>query len=438
MISARVSCCAATTRSSHAAASRRRPPRCARCSTPSRGSGGELDRGRPPGTVMRPLWITPGYPSGATPPGFVFHQTQARALTQAGVDVSVVAPAPWVPPGLARWRPRWAAYQKLPRREDDGAISVQRPPYLTTPRETRLGLAHLTQAFACRGVVKPDVIHAHFAYPCGAAALRLKRRFGVPLVVSVLGDDVYIYPGHNGRMRRLFEATIRGADRVIANSPDLATTTQRLTGVLPDALSIGIDLALFAGRADRAQTRAALGIAADKFVILYVGALLPQKGVLDLAEALRRLACSDAVALFVGGGPAWPEGSAVRLLGPRPNEEIPALLAAADAFVLPSWHEGLGLSAVEAGAAGVPVVGAQTGGLANLLADDCGYSFKPRDVGGLMQTLQAMRSDPGEARRRAANLKACVAREHDLHANARRLAAIYGELVARNRRKVAP
>jgi len=387
---------------------------------------------------MRALWITPGYPSATNPTGFVFHQTQARALTQAGVDVSVVAPAPWVPPGLARWRPRWAAYQKLPRREDDGAISVQRPPYLTTPRETRLGLAHLSQAFACRGVAKPDVIHAHFAYPCGAAALRLKRRFGVPLVVSVLGDDVYIYPNHNGRMRRLFEATMRGADRVIANSPDLARTTQELTGVLPDALSIGIDLARFAAKQDRARTRAELGIAADKLVILYVGALLPQKGVLDLAEALRQLAWSDAVALFVGGGSALPEGPAVRLLGPRPNEEIPALLAAADVFVLPSWHEGLGLSAVEAGAAGVPVIGAQTGGLANLLADDCGYSFTPRDVGALMQTLQAMRSDPGEARRRAANLKARVARDHDLHANARRLAAIYGELVARNRRKVAP
>jgi len=386
---------------------------------------------------MRALWITPGYPSATNPTGFVFHQTQARALTQTAVDVSVVAPTPWVPSALARRRPRWAAYRAAPRTEHDGPIAIARPRYVTTPRETRWGLAHLTQALACRGAARPDVIHAHFAYPCGAAALRLKRRFGVPLVLSVLGDDVYIYPRHNRRMRALFVEAVRGADHVIANSPDLAETTRELTGVLPEALSIGINLGRFSVRPDRARARAALGIADDRFVILYVGALLPQKGVLDLAEALRRLAWQDAVALFVGGGPAQPEGPAVRRLGPRPNEEIPALLAAADVFVLPSWHEGLGLSAVEAGAAGVPVVGAQTGGLGNLLADDCGYSFTPRDVEGLMQALQDMRADAGEAKRRATRLRTRVEAEHDLHANARRLAAIYGELVARHRAKVA-
>jgi glycosyltransferase involved in cell wall biosynthesis len=135
------------------------------------------------------------------------------------------------------------------------------------------------------------------------------------------------------------------------------------------------------------------------------------------------------VALFAGGGPARPEGPGIRLLGPRPNSDIPALLAAADAFVLPSWHEGLGLSAVEAGAASVPVIGAQTGGLANLLAEDCGWLFTPRDVGGLTQALRDMRANPDESRRRAARLAARVRRDHDLHANARRLAALYGELV---------
>ncbi len=386
---------------------------------------------------MRALWITPGYPSAANPSGFVFHHTQAWALTQAGVDVSVVAPTPWVPPGLAGRQPRWAPYRDLPRREDDGPILVERPRYLTTPRETRLGIAHLTQAFACRSVARPDVIHAHFAYPCGAAALRLKRRFRVPLVISVLGDDVYIYPEHNGRMRRLFEDTVRGADHVIANSPDLAETTRALSGVMPEPLSIGIDLARFSATPDRAKIRAELGIGNKAFVILYVGALLPQKGVLDLAEALRRLAWPDAVALFVGGGPARPDGPAVRLLGPRPNGEIPGLLATADVFVLPSWHEGLGLSAVEAGAAGVSVIGGRTGGLANLLADDCGFAFTPRDVGKLTEALQAVRADPDEAGRRAGRLKARVARDHDLHANARRIAALYGELASRYSSRVA-
>jgi teichuronic acid biosynthesis glycosyltransferase TuaC len=238
-------------------------------------------------------------------------------------------------------------------------------------------------------------------------------------------------------MRRLFIAAMRGADRVIAISPDLARATQALTGVAPDVLPIGIDLARFSARPDRAGARAELGLAPDTFVILYVGALLPQKGVLDLAAAIRALAWPDAVALFAGGGPAQPEGPGIRLLGPRPNREIPTLLAAADAFVLPSWHEGLGLSAVEAGAAGIPVIGAETGGLANLLADECGYLFVPRDVGQMAQALRNLRGDPDEARRRAGRLAARVRRDHDLHANAGRLAALYGELVGTAARKAA-
>ena len=381
---------------------------------------------------MRALWITPGYPWAGNPVGFIFHQTQARAVAAAGIDVTVEAPTPWVPPGLAQLKPRWAVYEGAPLSEQDGPISVEWPRYLTTPRETRIGLAHLTQAIACRHAPKPDIIHAHFAYPCGAAALRLKWRFGVPLVISVHGDDVYIYPGHNARMRRLFVETMRGADRVIAISPDLARATHVQTGVLPEALSIGIDLAMFSQTPDRMTTRTRLSIAADQFVILYVGALLPQKGVLDLAAALRRLDWSDTIALFAGSGPARPDGPNIRLLGPRPNSEIPDLLAAADAFVLPSWHEGLGLSAVEAGAAGIPVVGARTGGLADLLSDGCGYMFTPKDVDGLAQALRELRADPTEARARADRLKARVQRDHDIHVNARRLGDLYGELLRRN------
>ena len=389
------------------------------------------------GSRLRALWLTPGYPSSVDPIGFVFHQTQARAVADAGVDVSVLAPAPWVPPGLARRSPRWAAYRQMPRHESDGRIAVERPRYLTTPRESRLGLAHLTQAFACRRAARPDIVHAHFAYPCGAAALRLKQRFGVPMVVSVLGDDVYIYPRNSPRMRRLFVQAICGADRVIANSPDLARETHAITGITPEVLSVGFDLARFAAAADRASARAKLGIAPHIFVVLFVGALLPQKGVLDLAQAVRQLDWADTIALFAGAGPMRPEGPGIRLLGPRPNHEIPELLAAADVFVLPSWHEGLGGSAVEAGAAGVPVIGTQTGGLGDLIADECGYGFAPHDVGQLMQALQSVRANPEEARRRADRLKARVQRDHDWCVNARRLAAIYGELVGADAPKVA-
>jgi teichuronic acid biosynthesis glycosyltransferase TuaC len=382
------------------------------------------------GIPMRALWITGGYPSAGNATAFVFHQTQARALSATGVTVSIVAPTPWVPPGLDRLNPRWTSFKAAPHQQRDGAIDIHRPRYLTTPRETRYGIAHLTQAFACRHVAKPDIIHAHFAYPSGSCALALKRRFGVPLVLSVLGDDVYIYPHHSPRMMRLFVDAVRGADCVIANSPDLARTTLAQTGVRPEVLSIGVDVTRFAAGVDRAAARGRFGIPTDQFVVLFVGRLTAEKGVREFAAALRQLAWPDTTALFVGPGPERPEAPGVCLLGPRPNDEIPALLAAADLFVLPSWHEGLGESAVEAGAAGVPVVGSHTGGLADLLSDECGYTFSPKDTAALARALCEARFQPVEAKRRAARLQEKVFREHDIRANTRQLAKIYRTLGA--------
>lgn len=376
---------------------------------------------------MRALWLTPGYPWPGNPVGFIFHASQALALAAQGVEVEVVAPTPWVPPGLAARNPRWAAYNAVPTHQTDGGVTIRRPRYLTTPRENQIGLAHLFQAIAVTGT-PPDVIHAHFAYPCGAAGLRLKRRWGVPLVVTLHGDDVTIYPHYNRRMRYLFDQVIGNADRVIAVSNALAAQTEAMTGIRPDVLSTGINIDRFAAPLARNAARAALGIADGAFVALFVGALLPQKGVLELAAAFERLGWRDALCLFVGEGPARPAGPQMRLLGMRPNEDIPALLAAADVFVLPSWHEGLGQAAVEAGAAGVPLVVAETGGLAELAGDGCGLTFPPRDVGALASALAQVRADPAAAARRAERLREVVRTSHDLSLNAARLADIYAAI----------
>lgn len=384
---------------------------------------------------MQALWLTSGYPWPGNPVGFVFHRTQALACAAVGVSIRVAAATPWVPPGLTKCRPHWAAYRAAPHRQSDGDVEILRPRYPTTPRENQLGIAHWLQAGSIAGLSRPDLIHAHFAYPCGAAGLLLKRLWKVPLVLTLHGDDVTIYPHHNKRMRTLFRHTVLGADRVIAVSPALAAQTQEMTGRLPEILSTGIDLQTFQPRSDRLAVRARLGITADAFVVLFVGALLPQKGVLDLAEALRLCDIPNVVEVFVGNGPVRPETPHALLLGARANEEIPDMLSAADVFVLPSWHEGLGQAAVEAGAMGVPLVAAATGGLADLADDDRGLLFTPRDVAALRSALERVYRDPASARVRAARLQALVRDEHDLHRNAGRLAAIYQSATQQSSRK---
>ena len=116
----------------------------------------------------------------------------------------------------------------------------------------------------------------------------------------------------------------------------------------------------------RAETRAKLGLSDESFAFLHVGAFNKQKNQAFLLGAFAKLLCNkpNARLLLVGDGEHRAScealanrlgiASAVSFLGWR--EDIPALLSAADAFALPSLHEGLPLTIVEAQCAGLNCV----------------------------------------------------------------------------------
>lgn len=157
----------------------------------------------------------------------------------------------------------------------------------------------------------------------------------------------------------------------------------------------------------RAAARAALGIGPAEWRVVAVGRLVPIKRLDHLVAAL---ADPDGPGGdLVGSGPLRPQLAAaaaaaarVRLLGPRPD--IAALLPAYDALVLPSVREGCPLVAVEAFAAGVPVLGYDVPGVRDVLIDPA-LGRDPRGLlvptadgpAGLRRALQRLRSEPGLA-----------------------------------------
>jgi glycosyltransferase involved in cell wall biosynthesis len=118
--------------------------------------------------------------------------------------------------------------------------------------------------------------------------------------------------------------------------------------------------------AARDETRERLGLAPDAFVFLHIGAFNAQKNQAFLLEAFSALLkrMPQARLLLVGDGERRPSCEArAEMLGLRNQvsflglrDDIPALLSAADAFVLPSLHEGLPLTLVEAQCAGLPCI----------------------------------------------------------------------------------
>jgi glycosyltransferase involved in cell wall biosynthesis len=126
----------------------------------------------------------------------------------------------------------------------------------------------------------------------------------------------------------------------------------------------GVD-ADFAARADPDSARRALGL--ERPYVLTVATSLARKNRAALGPAARALAERGVELVAAGGRRGYMRDDAaplgLRELGYVPEAQLAGLYAGADAFVLPSRHEGFGLPCLEAMAAGVPVIAADAGAL---------------------------------------------------------------------------
>jgi len=156
-------------------------------------------------------------------------------------------------------------------------------------------------------------------------------------------------------------------------------------GVAPGRVSVienGVDLSRFRP-APRPQGQVR--------TVLAIGRLVPQKGFDLLVQAMAEL--PELELLIVGEGP-----DASRLRGPRIAlrgwvSDVPALLAQAELLVVPSRWEGFGLVAVEAMAAGVPLIASDVPGLREVLGE-AAVRVPPGDVGALAEAIRAVGADP--------------------------------------------
>jgi glycosyltransferase involved in cell wall biosynthesis len=289
---------------------------------------------------------------------------------------------------------------------------------------------------------RPAVFHAHLSWPLackyGVLAAWLAR---VPAIVATAQLYIDFYQVPTGRRDQ--GLMMRAMRQVIAVS-DEVRERYRVTLQVPAAKLVVVRNGIPIPRPVRPPDpglRAELVHGRPDFVVLTPARFHEQKGHAYLLEAAALV--PDATFVLAGEGELRPamEARARELgvmdrcvfLGQR--EDVPALLAAADLFVLPSLFEGLPLSVLEAMAAERPIIATAIGGTDEAVVDGVtGVLVPPRDAAALAAAIGRLRSDPALAARLARAARARVEAEFSSEAMARGVMRVYDALAGDGRR----
>ena len=180
--------------------------------------------------------------------------------------------------------------------------------------------------------------------------------------------------------------------------------------------------------------------------MLFFGRLEYEKGVHDAIAALPRIRRSHpGTTLTIAGDGTQQDWlvevarkhrvrTAVRFAGRVDHDELLRLLHRADVAVLPSHYEPFGIVALEAAAAGAPLVTSDVGGLGEAVIDgQTGVSHPPRDIAALAAAVGTVLDDPAGAQHRAVAARQRLTSDFDWHTVAGRTAQVY--LAAKRRER---
>lgn len=250
----------------------------------------------------------------------------------------------------------------------------------------------------------PDLVHVVNPAVLGLGGIWLAKTKGYPLVASYHTHlPKYLEHYGMGMLEPLLWELLKAAHNQA--SLNLCTSTAMVgelseKGIQHTALwQRGVDTELFrpALRSEAMRARLLDGRSDTGKLLLYIGRLSAEKQIERIKPVLD--AMPDARLALVGDGPYRQQlekifaGSATNFVGYLAGEELASAYASGDAFLFPSSTETLGLVLLEAMAAGCPVVGANRGGIPDIVTDGmngCLYDPEGSD-GGAASLIAAVR-----------------------------------------------
>jgi glycosyltransferase involved in cell wall biosynthesis len=319
------------------------------------------------------------------------------------------------------------------------------------PLPFRGGAGYFLNAPALRQMIRkerPDILHAHFLSGYGTTA-RLARFH--PLIISVWGSDIFEFPRRNASAKRLIEANLRSADRLMSTSAIMKREIEKY--ILPRreiALTpFGVETDVFIPSSKpsvRHESASILVIGLIKDLEWYSGADVLLRAFARLAEDFRKEGNERAVdrmwLRIAGDGSKRVELESlaknlriekkVEFLGFLRFAEVPAFFSGLDIYCAPSLAESFGVAALEASSCALPVVASRVGGLPEVVDDGrTGLLVEPGDEIALAGALRSLLLDADLRSRLGSAGRSFVQERYSWPSCVDRVMAIYEELSGR-------
>jgi glycosyltransferase involved in cell wall biosynthesis len=371
---------------------------------------------------MKILVLTGNYPRrGAETNGIFIHQ-QVKAMQALGAECRVLMLHNWYPPlGLHKLHTYWQQGHDLKRsfyEELEGVKIHAVPMFVRMPGRLFKDNYYDRAARAVTSYVKgnaalcdADWIYAHFLTDNGYIGAMVKNTLHMKLAAIARGDDVHAWPEQDPSLVNNIRYVFEKADVMLANNKRLAKDALLFADKTVPAFKIaynGINYSDFApanvNTEEIAKLRNKYGVPAGKKALLCIARAEYLKGWNELLEvfAENREMLKDWVLLAITdahkGRYAMSVQEKVRSLSLQqqvlvhefvPHNEVRQLYWLTDAFILPSYNEGISNAVMEALASGLWVIATDVGGHAEIMQDNVsGFLIQPRSKRAIKESLQ--------------------------------------------------
>lgn len=394
---------------------------------------------------MKVLVISHMYPSIVNSTYGIFVHKQVKELINQGCQVKVICPVPYSPKFLGIFKSKWQKYVSTPKKDIYDGVEVYYPRYLNLPKGLFFAYSGYLVYLGIRETIKEisnnfdfELIHSHVLLPDAFSAIIANKKYKVPHVATVHGQDFQYTLNKSKRCFNYIMNVIDNVDRITVVSTKLKKLIDEKKYFNHiKVINNGIDFKDFILEDKEKKL--------NSNRIVSVSNLKNTKGI-DLnikAVSILKNKYSDIKYYIIGEGEEreYLENltkelnleNNIEFCGKMDLNEVIKFLETPCIYSLPSWEEGFGVSYIEAMACGNPVIGVDGEGIVDVINNrENGLLVKGKDVNCLVKALDSLLADKEYAMRLGEAGKDTVMENFTWQKQAKNMKDLYEELIEGN------